>query len=79
MLVTIVNILVIIVLVLYITKRWNEAKEKRDAHDSLRISTGVNTNEKKSSTVTNWLGAIVIINLMLKKKKKLFISNSISH
>ena len=49
MLVTIVNILVIIVLVLYITKRWNEAKEKRDAHDSLRISTGVNTNEKKSS------------------------------
>jgi hypothetical protein len=47
MLVTIVNILVIVVLALYLAKRWNEAKEKRDIHDSLR--TGVNMNEKKSS------------------------------
>jgi hypothetical protein len=45
MLVTIVNILVIIALVLYLAKRWNEAKEKRDIHDSLRTS----DNEKKSS------------------------------
>ena len=48
MLATIVNILFIIVLVLYLSKIWNEAKAKRDAHDSLR-ATGVNANEKKSS------------------------------
>jgi hypothetical protein len=47
MLATIVNILFIIVLVLYLSKIWNEAKAKRDAHDSLRA--GVNANEKKSS------------------------------
>jgi hypothetical protein len=47
MLATIVNILFIIVLVLYLSKIWNEAKAKRDAHDSLRA--GVNTNKKKSS------------------------------
>jgi len=49
MLATIVNILVIIVLALYIAKRLNEAKQKRDIHDSLRVDAGVNTNEKKSS------------------------------
>ena len=47
MLVTIVNILFIIVLVLYLSKKWNEAKQKRDIHDSLRVGAGV--NEKKSS------------------------------
>jgi hypothetical protein len=47
MLVTIVNILVIIALVLYLSKRWNEAKQKRNIHDSLR--TGMSINEKKSS------------------------------
>ena len=49
MLVTIVNILVIIVLVLYITKKWSEAKWKRNVHDSLRGGTGINNNEKKSA------------------------------
>jgi hypothetical protein len=49
MLVTILNILAIIVLVLYITKRWSEAKWKRNMHDSLRGGTGVNSNEKKSA------------------------------
>jgi hypothetical protein len=49
MLATIVNILFIIVLVLYIAKKWNEAKQKRDIHDSLRVSAGGNVNEKKSS------------------------------
>ena len=45
MLATIVNILFIIVLVLYLAKKWNEAKQKRDIHDSLRAG----INEKKSS------------------------------
>lgn len=49
MLVTIVNILVIIALVLYLAKRWNEAKWKRDAHDSLKGGSSANINEKKSS------------------------------
>ena len=49
MLATIVNILVIIALVLYLAKRWNEAKEKRDVHDSLKVGAGVRVNEKKSS------------------------------
>jgi hypothetical protein len=49
MLATIVNILFIIVLVLYIAKKWNEAKQKRDIHDSLRVGAGGNVNEKKSS------------------------------
>ena len=49
MLVTIVNILAIIVLVLYLTKRWGEAKWKRNLHDSLRGGTGINSNEKKSA------------------------------
>jgi predicted transporter len=49
MLATIVNILVIIVLAIYIAKKWNEAREKRDVHDSLRVGAGVNINEKKSS------------------------------
>jgi len=49
MLVTIVNILVIIVLALYIAKKWNEAKQKRDIYDSLRFGAGDNVNEKKSS------------------------------
>jgi hypothetical protein len=47
MLATIANILFIIVLVLYLSKIWNEAKAKRDAHDSLRA--GLKANEKKSS------------------------------
>jgi hypothetical protein len=49
MLVTIVNTLIIIALVLYLAKKWNEAKKKRDIHDSLRVGAGVNMNEKKSS------------------------------
>jgi hypothetical protein len=47
MLATIVNILFIIVLVLYLSKKWNEAKQKRDIHDSQRVGAGI--NEKKSS------------------------------
>jgi hypothetical protein len=47
MLATIVNILFIIVLVLYLSKKWNEAKQKRNIHDSQRVGTGI--NEKKSS------------------------------
>jgi hypothetical protein len=47
MLATIVNILFIIVLVLYLSKIWNEAKVKRDAHDSLMA--GLKASEKKSS------------------------------
>jgi len=49
MLLTIVNILIVIVLVLYIAKRWNEAKEKRDVHDSLKVDTNINIDKKKSS------------------------------
>jgi hypothetical protein len=49
MLVTIVNILFIIVLVLYLSKRWNEAKVKRDLHDSLNMGNGIQMNKKKSS------------------------------
>jgi hypothetical protein len=49
MLVTIVNILVIITLVLYLAKRWNEAKLKRDVHVSLKGGASVSINEKKSS------------------------------
>ena len=47
MLATIANNLFMIVLVLYLSKIWNEEKVQRDAHDSLRA--GVNANEKKSS------------------------------
>jgi hypothetical protein len=49
MLATIANILFIVVLVLYLSKIWNEAKAKRDAHDSLRVGAGGNVNQKKSS------------------------------
>jgi hypothetical protein len=49
MLITIVNILVIIALVLYITAKWSEAKWKRNVHDSLRGGTGIGMKEKKSS------------------------------
>ena len=45
----IVNILFIIVLVLYLSKRWNEAQQKRDTHDSQRVGASGNVNEKKSS------------------------------
>ena len=47
MLTTIANILFIVVLVLYLSKLWNEAKAKRDAHDSLKA--GLKAYEKKSS------------------------------
>jgi hypothetical protein len=47
MLTTIANVLFIVVLVLYLSKIWNEAKQKRNIHDSLR--TGMSINEKKSS------------------------------
>ena len=48
MLVTIVNILVIVVLALYLAKRWNEAKERRDIPDSLRTSVNMNKRSLQS-------------------------------
>ena len=47
MLVTIVNILIIIALVLYLVKKWNEAKQKRDFAWATRIGAGISMNEKK--------------------------------
>jgi hypothetical protein len=49
MLATIANVLFIIVLVLYLSKIWNEAKAKRDIHDALRAVNGSQINKKKSS------------------------------
>jgi hypothetical protein len=49
MLSTIVNILVIIVLVLYIARKWSEAKQKRDFAWATRFAAGISVNEKKPS------------------------------
>lgn len=49
MLAAIANVLFIIVLILYLAKRWNEAKEKRDIHDALNRGDGNYMNKKKSS------------------------------
>jgi len=49
MLVTIVNILIIIALVIYLAKKWNEAKWKRDIAWASRFGAGISINEKKPS------------------------------
>jgi hypothetical protein len=49
MLEVIVELLIAIVCVLYISRRWAEAKVKRDVEESLRPGAGVSTNPKKPS------------------------------
>lgn len=45
----ITTLLVFIVCVLFISKRWNEAKIKRDVDWSLRPGAGIKIGEKKPS------------------------------
>lgn len=43
------QVLVTIVCVLYITRRWSEAKKERDVYESLRPGAGISTVDKKPS------------------------------
>jgi hypothetical protein len=51
MLWTFVGILVAIVCILFIAKRWREAKEKRFVEESLEIGAGSIKNKKRKSII----------------------------
>jgi hypothetical protein len=44
-------LVVVAAAVIYLIRRWNQAKADRDAYMSLRIGAGINMNEKPVSAI----------------------------